>query len=104
MAIALLNVFDVDVVQNIQDFIHWEEKAGYTMICKTRHVQTYSGGPEGGWVYFYKERRPGWYWWNRSWGREPCYAYTDDGIVAVKWTAKVKYIGVLPDNYEKYNW
>ena len=54
MAVALLSVFHVDVVQNIHDFIprkpdvEWEEIAGYTLIYKTKHLQTYSGGPEGG--------------------------------------------------------
>ena len=38
------------------------------------------------------------------WGREPTYAYIDDGIVAVKWTSDVEYIGVLPDNYEEFDW
>ena len=109
MAVALLSVFDVDVVQNIHDFIprrpdvEWEEIAGYTMIYKTKHLQTYSGGPEGGYVYFYKERLPGWYKWNRGWGSEPCYAYIDDGVVAAKWTGDVEYTNVLPDNDEEYN-
>ena len=66
MAVALLSVFDVDVVQNIHDFIprrpdvEWEEIAGYTMIYKQKHLQTYSGGrgPEGGYVYFYKGEAP----------------------------------------------
>ena len=110
MAVALLTVFDVDVIQNIHDFIprrpnvDWEEIAGYTMIYKTKHLQTYSGGPEGGYVYFYKERLPGWYKWNRSWGREPTSAYIDAGVVAVKRTSNLEYIGVLPNNYEEFDW
>ena len=55
-------------------------------------------------MYVYKERLPGWYRWNRIWGREPTYAYIDDGIVAVKWTNDVEYIGVLPNNYEEFGW
>ena len=110
MAAALLSVFDVDVVQNIHDFIprrphvDWEEIGGYTMIYKTNHLMTYTGRGDGGYVYSYKERLPGWYRWNRIWGREPTYAYIDDGIVAVKWTGDVEYIGVLPDNYEDFDW
>ena len=73
------------------------------MIYKTKQLPTYSGGPEGGYVYFYKERLPGWYKWNRSWGSEPCYAYIDDGVVAAKWTGDVEYTNVLPDNDEEYN-
>ncbi len=33
---------------------------GSVNIYKTEHVVTYGGGPEGGYVYFYKERDPGW--------------------------------------------
>ena len=111
MAMALMIVFDVDVVQRIHDFVprrpdvEWEEVAGYTLIYKTKHLQTYSGGPEGGYVYFYRERRPGWYRWNRNWGREATYTYIDDGVVAVKWVGQeVEYMGVLPHNYEEYDW
>ena len=74
------------------------------MIYKTKHLQTYSGGPEGGYVSFYKERLPGWYRWNRSWNQEPTCAFIDDGIVAVKWSGDVEYISVLPNNYEEYDW
>ena len=59
------------------------------MIYKTKHLQTYSGGPEGGYVYFYKERLPGWYRWNRTWNREPTCAFIGDGIVAGKWSGDV---------------
>ena len=54
-----MHVFDVDVVQNSHVFtprrpdVEWEEIAGYTMIFKTKRLQTYTGGPEGGYVYFY---------------------------------------------------
>ena len=98
---ALMNVFDVDVVQRIHGFIprrpdvDWEEIARHTMIYKRKHVQTYTGGPEGGYVYFYKERRPGWYRWHRTWGREPTYTYIHDGIVAVRWVGVVEFMGVL---------
>ena len=52
----MLNAFDVDVVQRIHDFVprrpdvEWEVIAGYTVIYKTKHLQTYSSGPEGGYV------------------------------------------------------
>ena len=66
---------------------------------------TYIGRGDGGYVYVYKECLPGWYMWTRSWGREPTYAYIDDdGIVAVKWTGDVEYIGELPNNYEEFDW
>ena len=34
---------------------------------------TYGGGPEGGYVYFYREREPGWYSWHRDWFQKPTY-------------------------------
>ena len=55
-------------------------------------------------MYVHKECLPGWYMWTRSWGREPTYAYIDDGIVAVKWRGDVEYMGVLPNNYEEFDW
>ena len=82
------------VIPKIPD-VEWAEIAGYTMIYKTKHLQTYSGGPEGGYVYFYKERLPGWYRWNRSWNREPTCAFIDDGIVAGKWSGDAEYISAL---------
>ena len=57
MSVALLNVIDVDVVQNIHDFIprrphvDWHELGGYTMIYKTKHLVTYTGRGDGGYVY-----------------------------------------------------
>ncbi|MFM7989092.1 MAG: hypothetical protein ACKPKO_58240, partial [Candidatus Fonsibacter sp.] len=41
---------------------------GIKFIYKTKHIVLYDGGPEGGYVYFYKERRPIWYRWERNWG------------------------------------
>ena len=59
------------------------------MIYKTKHLQTYTGGPEGSYAYVYKERRPGWYRWHRTCGREPTYTYIDDGIVAAWATSSI---------------
>ena len=55
-------------------------------------------------MFCYKERLPGRYRWNRIWGREPTYAYIDDGVVAAKWTGDVEYMGVLPNNYGEPDW
>ena len=74
------------------------------MIYKTKHIVTYRLDDEGGYVYFYKERPRGWYRWNRTWGREPVYAYVDDGVVAVKWSDDIEYMGVLPLDYDQYDW
>ena len=109
MAIALMNVFDADVVNNIYNLIprrlgvDWEMVEGCKFIYKAKHILLYDGGPEGS-VYFYKERRPRWYRWERNWGEEPRYTYIDDGPVAVRWSGDVEYIAVLPANYEDYNW
>ena len=74
------------------------------MLYNTKHLIAYAGGGKGGYVYFYKERLPGWYRWNRRWGRDPTYAYIDDGIVTARWSGDVEYMGVLPDNYDEYDW
>ena len=75
---ALLSVFDVYVVHHIPDFIprrpnvDWEEIGGFTMIYTTMQLATYTGGGDGGYVYFFKERLLGWYRWHRSWaGSQP---------------------------------
>ena len=81
MAIAFLNVFDESIVQNIQDFLptdpdpleDFETLYGSIRIYQTKHYITYGGGPEGGYVYFYKEREAGWYKWHCDWGQKPTY-------------------------------
>ena len=74
------------------------------MIYKTKHIATCRWNDEGGYVYFYKERLPGWYRWNRTWGRAPIYTYIDDGVVDVKWSNGIEYMGVLPLDYDQYDW
>ena len=65
MSVALLSVFDVEVVHNIDDFIprrpnvDWKEIGGYTMIYKTKHLVTYTGRGDGGYVYFIRRGSPG---------------------------------------------
>ena len=110
MAVVLLSVFDEYVVHHIHDFIprrpnvDWEELGGFTMIYTAMHLVTYTGDGDGGYVYFSKERLLGWYRCHRSWGRGPTFAYTDFGIVAVKWIGDVGYIGVILYNYEEHDW
>ena len=106
---ALMNVFDVDVVQHIHDFIprrpdvEWVEVAGWQMIYKAKHI-VFIWNVKGGYVYFYKERQPGWYRWSKIWGREPVYTYIDGGVVAVRWLDDIEYMGVLPMDYDQYDW
>ena len=69
MALALLNEFDEAIVQNVQDLIprdplvEWETLYDTVRIYQTKHYITYTtpSGPEGGYVYFYRERAAGWY-------------------------------------------
>ena len=72
---------------------------GSTVIYKTKHMITYGGGPEGGYVYFYQEREAGWYKWERGWFQEPAYEKVD-GQVAIFWDDGVERIGVVPHDYE----
>ena len=80
----------------------WETVFGNVEIYQTKHIVTYGGGPEGGYVYFYKERDPGWYTWHRDWFKPPTYTKILTGQVATLFTEDgVEKIGVLPDNWEE---
>ena len=79
--------------------IEWETVYGSTMIHKTKHFITYGGGPEGGYVYFYREREAGWYKWERGWFQQPTYTKLD-GTIAIWWDDDVERIGVVPNDYE----
>ena len=86
MTLAFANVFDDSILQNIQDFIpqetiEWDNLYGKCHIYRTDHYITYGGGPEGGYVYFYREREPGWYSWNRGWLGKPTYAKIEGVVV-----------------------
>ncbi len=75
--------------QTIQDFIpqrfsDWETLYGKCRIYQTDHYITYGGGPEGGYVYFYREREPGLYYWHRDWHGKPEYTNIAEGIVVFR--------------------
>ena len=79
----------IQFLQNIQDFIpqqtvDWETLYGKCRIYQTDHYITYGGGPEGGYVYFYREREAGWYHWHRDWNGKPEYTQIEDGIVVFR--------------------
>jgi hypothetical protein len=110
MALALLNIFDEAIVQNIQDLIppdpeplvEWETLYGSVRIFQTKHYITYGGGPEGGYVYFYREREAGWYKWRRDWMEGPTYEKIQTGVVAMIIEEDgSERIGILPDNWEE---
>ena len=106
MALALLNVFDEDIVQNIMDLVprdppvEWETLYGSTRVSQTKHYITYGGGPEGGYVYFYRERKAGWYKWERDWFKPPTYAKRDGTVAMIIMDDGSERIGVLPENWE----
>jgi hypothetical protein len=81
-------------------YVEWETVYGSKMIWRTKHFTTYDSGPEGGYVYFYKEREAGWYKWERGWFQPPTYTKVD-GQIAIWWDDdRVERIGVVPDDYE----
>ena len=104
MVEVLTRFFPDAIVDNIAAYaateeIEWETVYGFTMIYKTKHIITYGGGPEGGYVYFYKEREPGWYAWERDWLTTPTYKKLD-GQIAIWWGDGTEKIGVLHRDYE----
>ena len=103
MAEILNQLFPDGIVENIADFmpppIEWSTVYGTTKIYQTKHIITYSGGPEGGFVYFYKEREAGWYSWDRGWFQSAVYTKVD-GQIAIWWDDDVERIGVVPHDYE----
>ena len=111
MALALLNMFDEAVVERIQDFLpedppdpfeDFEYLLGTVQIYQTKHYVTHSGGPEGGLVYFYREREAGWYRWSRNWGTPPAYEKLETGVVLmVSYPDGSERIGIAPDNWEE---
>jgi len=111
MALALLNMFDELVVERIQDFLpedppdpfeDFDRLYGTVQIYQTKHYVTHSGGPEGGFVYFYREREAGWYRWSRNWGTPPAYTKLETGVVLmVSYPDGSERIGIAPDNWEE---
>ena len=104
MVEVLRTILPNELVDHITDLMprepEWETVYGTTTIYKTKHYITYGGAPEGGFVYFFKERRAGWYRWHRNWGEEPAYARIETGQVVWKWTDDLERIAVVPDDYE----
>ena len=102
---VLMNVFDADVVHNIHDIIptepevEWENVYGSVKIYETKHTITYGGGPEGGYVYFYREREPGWYAWERKWGEPPSYTRIYSMLV-MRFEDDVEQVAVVPLDFE----
>ena len=111
MALALLNMFDELIVERIQDFLpedppdpfeDFDTLYGTVQIYQTKHYVTHSGGPEGGLVYFYRERSPGWYRWSRNWGTPPAYEKLETGVVLmISYPDGSERIGIAPENWDE---
>ena len=111
MALALMNIFDEAIVERIQDFIpddppnpldDFDHLLGTVQIYQTKHFVTHTGGPEGGFVYFYKERPAGWYSWSRTWGEPPSYQKIETGVVLLlSCPDGSERIGLAPDNWDE---
>ena len=78
--------------------VEWESLYGSTTIYRTKHFITYGGGPEGGYVYFYREREAGWYSWERNWGTPPVYTKVEGQIAFCFGDSEL--IAVVPHDYE----
>ncbi len=53
---------------------NWPENSyGTRRVYETDDYVTYGGGPEGGYVYLYREREPSWYYWKRGLFGKPTY-------------------------------
>ena len=86
--------------EDVLDTLEWEATFGTTTIYRTKHILTYGGGLEGGYVYFYKEREAGWYEWERDWFRPPTYTKVD-GLMLQRVDADgVEYLAVAPHGFE----
>ena len=111
MALALLNMFDELVVERIQDFLpedppdpfeDFDYLLGTVQIYETKHYCTSGGGPEGGFVYFYREREAGWYRWWRNWSTPCRYEKLATGVVLmIIYPDGSKRIGIAPDNWKE---
>ena len=104
MADVLANVLPDGLIEHIADFISdvldWDYVYGTTTIYETQHIVTYGGGPEGGFVFFFREREPGWYSWERDWFQEPTYKKLN-GILVQKFTEDgTEYVAVAPRDFE----
>jgi hypothetical protein len=104
MAEVLNQILPEGLAEQIAEYaapdVEWETVYGSKMIWRTKHFITYDGGPEGGYVYFYKEREAGWYKWERGWFQPPTYTEVD-GQIAIWWDDdRVERIGVVPHDYE----
>ena len=106
MTEVMSQIFPEGVAENIVEFIPeqedvaWETVYGSTTIYRTKHFITYGGGPEGGYVYFFRERAPGWYSWHRDWFKEAEYTKLEGQVLAIWWDDGVERIGVVPLDYE----
>jgi hypothetical protein len=77
----------------------WKTLYGTVKISGVKHLLTYGGGGEGGFVFFYQSQAPGWHTWDRNWFKPPSYQKIDDRIY-IKWEDGAEYIARVPENAE----
>ena len=88
----------------LKEDIAWEMQYGTTTIYGTRHLVTYRGRPEGGYVYFFREREAGWYSWHRVAGFKPPVYTKLDGQMAIWFDDDGgERIAIVPLDYEPDN-
>jgi hypothetical protein len=109
MTEVLNTIFPDLVVEQIESFLpawdedlEWHQIYGTITIFRTKHYLTYGGGPEGGYVYFFRERQPGWYRWHRNWGTEPIYERCQGHLLQRFDEDGMEYVAEVPEDYE-YN-
>ena len=112
MVLALMNRFDPRILDVINEYVYkrpvidWKRVWGYTFIYKTRHFVT-NGYPRGGYVYFHRERKTGWYRWYMEYSDdEPQYTWLTLNDMAYKWEddGRSEYMAILPDDFHDHDW
>ena len=95
-----MNLWDQRVVELIDEYvdkrpvIHWETVYGFKFIYRTKHYLTHGGNPTGGYVYFFKEKNPGWHEWSISFSDdEPTYTWITENDTAWRWERGGEYMG-----------
>jgi hypothetical protein len=78
-------------MKRVEPEIEWEQIYGHTNINGTRHLITYGGGGDGGYVYFAKSHAPGRWAWSRNWFQPPQYVKIEENVF-VKWEGGIEYI------------
>lgn len=106
MSVALKNKLVENVVDLINDYydkrkpLEWEKVITYKYINGFKHWITYEGNPNGGYVYFYKVKKSGWYKWHkRINSKDPVYEWISPRL-GYKIENNTSYLAVLPHDFD----